>query len=384
MRRAACIGVCARTAPDRRKAAWLHRVLSGDGAPEAAPGGVFWPAPFVWMTDFLAPEECDRLLALGVARHEGLTPVETAIGHKDGGSSSTVDPEVRVGLEGGRSDHEGSQTPGIVPKIRSVLPAVLARLGMAGLDRYQLEVAMRVYLTGGFFQAHRDSAYEAFRSRKLSFVYFFHRRPRRFSGGDLLLYDTDVDAGACDSGAFSRITPLRNGIVFFPAPCWHQATPVQCGTDDFEDGRWVLNGHVRRLDEEFDPGARPRLSQGASRPGEDRRTGRRRYGQSGGGKHRVPLRTGPSVGRGTPSTSTWHLALFFARVECMEERLADDSGRLRFPAASVWKGARPRRLSRRRVGGAVKQGAECVVLLDGKATVTVDEPDGVGLRPGGA
>ena len=238
--------------PDRRKAAWLHRVLSGDGPPEAAPGGVFWPAPFVWMTDFLAPEECDRLLALGVARHEGLTPVETAIGHKDGGSSSTVDPEVRVGLEADARTTKEARLR-IVPKIRSVLPAVLARLGMAGLDRYQLEVAMRVYLTGGFFQAHRDSAYEAFRSRKLSFVYFFHRRPRRFSGGDLLLYDTDVDAGACDSGAFSRITPLRNGIVFFPSACWHQATPVQCGTDDLEDGRWVLNGHVRRLDEDSTP-----------------------------------------------------------------------------------------------------------------------------------
>ena len=238
--------------PDRRKAAWLHRVLSGDGPPEAAPGGVFWPAPFVWMTDFLAPEECDRLLALGVARHEGLTPVETAIGHKDGGSSSTVDPEVRVGLEADARTTKEARLR-IVPKIRSVLPDVLARLGMAGLDRYQLEVAMRVYLTGGFFRAHRDSAYGVFRSRKLNFVYFFHRRPRRFSGGDLLLYDMDVDANTWVSGAFSRITPLRNGIVFFPSACWHQATPVQCGTDDFEDGRWVLNGHVRRLDEDSTP-----------------------------------------------------------------------------------------------------------------------------------
>ena len=51
--------------PDRRKAAWLHAVLNGGGAPEGAPGGVLWPAPFVWMTDFLAPEECDRLLAPG-------------------------------------------------------------------------------------------------------------------------------------------------------------------------------------------------------------------------------------------------------------------------------------------------------------------------------
>ena len=237
--------------PDRRKAAWLHRVLSGDGPPEAAPVGVFWPAPFVWMTDFLAPEECDRLLALGVARHEGLTPGEVDRSYKGGGLSSTMNPEARVCLNADARTVKEAQLR-IVPKIRSVLPDVLARLGMAGLDRYSIEMHMCVYLTGGFFRAHRDDI-GPLQSRKIAFTYFFHRRPRRFSGGDLLLYDTDVDAGACVSGAFSRITPLRNSIVFFPSACWHQATPVQCGTDDFEDGRWVLIGHVWRRDEDSAP-----------------------------------------------------------------------------------------------------------------------------------
>ena len=138
--------------PDRRKAAWLHAVLNGDGAPEGAPGGVFWPAPFVWMTDFLAPEECDRLLALGVERREGLTPV------KKGGVSSVPrkDSKVYLGWE-----MDAGTTKEImlwfVPRIRSVLPDVLARLGMAGLDRCRIEVNMRVYLTGGFFRAHSDT-----------------------------------------------------------------------------------------------------------------------------------------------------------------------------------------------------------------------------------
>ena len=233
--------------PDRRKAAWLHAVLNGDGAPEGAPGGVFWPAPFVWMTDFLAPEECDRLLALGVERREGLTLVK-----EDSPSGLRVNPEIYLGWEMDAGTNM-EVMPRFVPRIRSVLPDVLARLGMAGLDRYRIELKMRVYLTGGFFRAHRDGSYEAFQPRILSFVYFFHRRPRRFSGGDLLLYDTDVDADACVSGAFSRITPLRNSIVFFPSACFHQVAPVQCGTDDLEDGRWVLNGHVRRVDEDSAP-----------------------------------------------------------------------------------------------------------------------------------
>ena len=55
--------------PDRRKAAWLHAVLGGGGPPEAAPRGI-WPAPFVWMTNFLAPGQCDRLLALALQGRE--------------------------------------------------------------------------------------------------------------------------------------------------------------------------------------------------------------------------------------------------------------------------------------------------------------------------
>ena len=226
--------------PDRRKAAWLYRVLGGDGPRGAAPGGV-WPAPFVWMTDFLAPGECDRLLALGTARRECFTPAKV-------GDPSTwrMDPEVRITLEADTRTMQEAR-PRIVPKIRSVLPDVLARLGMPGLDRYRIEMDMRVYLGGGFYQAHVDSRSMDHCSRVLSFVYFVHREPRRFSGGDLLLYDTDVDTSAWTCAAFSRIVPLRNSIVFFPSACWHQVCLVQCETDDFGDGRWALNGHVWRL-----------------------------------------------------------------------------------------------------------------------------------------
>ena len=229
--------------PDRRKAAWLHRVLGGDGPQETAPGGV-WPAPFVWRKNFLAPGECDRLLALGAGRRECFTPA------KVGDPSTTrVDPEVRITLEADpRTTKE--VRPRIGPKIRSVLPDVLARLGMAGLDyRYGIEMSMRVYLGGGFYRAHADSLSTDHRPRVLSFVYFFHRQPRRFSGGDLLLYDTDVDTYAWTCAAFSRIVPLRNSIVFFPSACWHQVCSVQCETDDFEDGRWAVNGHVSRCED---------------------------------------------------------------------------------------------------------------------------------------
>ena len=228
--------------PDPLKAAWLHAMLSGNGAPGPAPGGIR-PAPFVRMTNFLAPDECDRLLALGLAARERLAPAMVG-----SASHERVDPEVRVTLEVRDRRTAKDVRLRIEPKVRSLVPEVLARLRMDGIGRCSIEMSMRVYLDGGFYKAHRDNSGQLQRQRKLSFVYFLHREPRRFSGGDLLLHDTDTDANAYSLAVFSRIVPLRNSIVFFPCGYWHQVTPVQCGTDDFGDGRWAVNGHVRSSD----------------------------------------------------------------------------------------------------------------------------------------
>ena len=86
---------------DSLKAAWLHAMLSGNGAPESSPRGIR-PAPFVRMTNFLAPDECDRLLALGLAARERLAPAMVK-----GAGRERVDPEVRVNLESGQPQPAG-------------------------------------------------------------------------------------------------------------------------------------------------------------------------------------------------------------------------------------------------------------------------------------
>ena len=189
----------------------------------------------------------------GYRGRAGLVPLEGwRLACAKVGSSPRVAPQAHLTLEADGRNRRAFK-PWLAPKIRRLVPEVLARLRMEGIDRYRIEMSMRVYPTGGFYRAHTDSGSHsdaAFGARKLSFVYFFHREPSRFSGGDLLLYDTDTDTGDCSYGDFSRIVPLRDSIVFFPSACWHQVTPVQCETDDFGDGRWVVNGHVRRLGQE--------------------------------------------------------------------------------------------------------------------------------------
>ena len=237
--------------PDHAAASWLSAILSGGRMPDVAPPGIR-PAPFVRMTDFLTPAEQDRLLTLTFAGRERFKPARV-------GPTGRVDLETRTAFV---LEHRIrlDVKSWFGPKLRGVQPHVLSRLRMdeapgggargdaashEGAPRYGLELHVTAHPAGGFYDMHRDNTESRHASRKLTFVYYFHREPKRFSGGDLLLYDTDLEAGSCSPTAFSRIEPLRNSLVVFPSGYYHEVTPVECATDDFGDGRFTVNGWIR-------------------------------------------------------------------------------------------------------------------------------------------
>ena len=230
-------------APDDASAAWAVAVLGGDRLPEAPPP-VGRIAPFVRMTDFLPPASRDRLLRDVPAAGERFVPARIRVN-----GTMVLNREVREALV---LDEPTTRDVGswFLPKLRAVLPEVLWRLRVEDLDLDlgRIETKVAVYLevaavlNGGFGLAHRDDGVrEKTRHPLVSCVYYFHRAPRPFVGGDLLLHDAGRAGGA--GGAFSRIEPLCNSIVFFPSDCLHEITPVACGAE-FEDGRFSINGWI--------------------------------------------------------------------------------------------------------------------------------------------
>ena len=224
--------------PDRLKASWLSALLDGRGLPEAPPHGTC-PAPFVRMKDFLTTQECDRQFALALARREHFGAAKVVDNDEEGGR---VKPQARITLEVKPHARRDIKL-WFLPKIEQVIPEILTRLRLEDPGRYRIEMNMRVYPAGGFYTIHRDNRTARYRDRVLSFICFFHPEPRRFSGGDLLLYDSN-QRGGHPVPAFSRIEPVRGSIVFFMSEDWHQVTPVECDSDDFGAGRFVLSGHV--------------------------------------------------------------------------------------------------------------------------------------------
>lgn len=216
--------------PGDEKASWLVAILSGKDLPEAPQvrGG---PVPFLRTTDFLPPRRWRELLALAQANREQFEP------GVDGRHVDPSRPKTLVELR--LTDRE--VRPWFEPRLRDAFAEALSRLRMRRRE-HAIKMSMSVHLSGCFLAKHTDDAPSPY-PRTLNATYYFYRQPRRFSGGDLLLHDA---TGAWER--YTRIEPLHNSIVIFPAWAVHQTTAVETSGsqgEDFGDARFAINGWLR-------------------------------------------------------------------------------------------------------------------------------------------
>src|SRR5262249_13628622 len=62
--------------------------------------------------------------------------------------------------------------------------------------------------------------------------------PKAFTGGDLVLF--------ASNGQPTVIEPVNDSMVLFSSRTKHEVKPVVCPSRRFEDGRFTINGWVRR------------------------------------------------------------------------------------------------------------------------------------------
>ena len=201
----------------------------------------FLRANCVVLDEFLAPQELKELTRFTLD-HEA-----------DFLSSEVYSPTAQMGVI--NDDYRRSrvlmdlpeQQEMILSRIKSVLPQVLERLGMEEFAIADTEVQITASNDGDFFLCHDDNGSDGVASRHLTFVYFFHREPRPFEGGELRIHDSHLQNGLYVSdGSYQTILPQQNQIVFFPCELMHEITPVKCSSQDFADSRFTLNGWLRR------------------------------------------------------------------------------------------------------------------------------------------
>jgi hypothetical protein len=122
--------------------------------------------------------------------------------------------------------------------VRERVADAVDKLGIEPFDISAFEIQMTSHNEGDFFGSHTDNASRDTAGRALTFVYYFHAEPPRFSGGELVFVDRE--------GQETVLSPGNDTLVLFDPRTVHEVRRISCPSGHFEDGRFTLNGWLHR------------------------------------------------------------------------------------------------------------------------------------------
>jgi SM-20-related protein len=191
----------------------------------------------VVLDEFLAPAELLSLANYALQHEQEFQISEVVSPGVRGGVIETETRRSRVLMD------LGPHRELIVTKITAALPGVLRALGHDPFNIHRIEAQITASNHGDFFHWHSDNGVDEIAGREITFVYFFHREPKPFIGGELRIYDSRWDHDHYVPAAGYRvITPEQNQLVLFHSSLTHEITPVQAPSHSFADSRFTVNG----------------------------------------------------------------------------------------------------------------------------------------------
>lgn len=133
----------------------------------------------------------------------------------------------------------------VVARVRQAIPQALGVLRLPPVQVGIVEAQVTASVDGSFFGVHNDAGNDQVRKRRLTYVYYFHRAPKGFTGGELRVYDDIVRNGKLARGeTHHTIEPLHNRIVLFWAGAMHEVMRVDMPSRAFADARFTVNGWI--------------------------------------------------------------------------------------------------------------------------------------------
>lgn len=205
-------------------------------------------APFARFADFLSAEDHDAVLGWTLANPDRFEPA-LITDHRS--RSDVLDLARRNALI---SRDFPEIRPLIVEAFERSAGQLVESLGFRGESDFEIELELSAYGDGAHFFPHVDitlgkpAAGETLDHdrRMFSAVYYFHRRPKGFAGGELNLFGFTPAGNEDVSGV--AIEPDDNSLVIFPSWVPHQVQPVACRSQRFEDHRFAVNCWLCRRD----------------------------------------------------------------------------------------------------------------------------------------
>ena len=197
-------------------------------------------APHLIIDAFLPADIAAGLLDEIIAGGPLFTP--SLVGAPRSGTTSAVRSSLRLP---GRT---GVDLAPFRTAIEARFGELCAAVGIAPFAIYHNECSIVAHGDGDFYRTHVDTptvrpAIRPKHVRVLSCVYYLHREPRRFSGGDLHIYPLGLPR---DDTAGVTIAPYHNRLVVFPAFVPHEVRDIACPTGAFADSRFSINCWLHR------------------------------------------------------------------------------------------------------------------------------------------
>jgi SM-20-related protein len=200
----------------------------------AAPALARQASPYIIAENFLEPAMLEELLRFVVDAESGFVDSTVSTSDADYRRSKVLYEFPRFS-ELFRS------------KMVSIAGDLAKRFGIPPFQVADVECQMTAHNDGNYFKLHNDNGSPDTATRVLSYVYYFHNEPKAYSGGEFRLYHSRVENGTLHCGEVAGdIVPKNNSVLFFPSHCHHEVLPVRCPSQRFADGRFTINGWIRR------------------------------------------------------------------------------------------------------------------------------------------
>jgi Rps23 Pro-64 3,4-dihydroxylase Tpa1-like proline 4-hydroxylase len=218
---------------------------------KVSPEGILNPATFddsgllppkcVVFEEFLAPAELEELLSYTLSHQENFVVSEVISPGVNSSSGSDFDyRRSRVLMDLGPHQER------LVNRLRSALPRILTRLGIEPFPISRFEAQITASNEGDFFRWHSDNGQKEVAGRQVTFVYFFHREPKMFEGGELRIQGPTWNTLPDGSANYYTIIPRTNQMVLFDSSLTHEIAPVKCPSGKFDASRFTVNGWISR------------------------------------------------------------------------------------------------------------------------------------------
>ena len=134
-----------------------------------------------------------------------------------------------------------------VSKIHALMPEVMPQLRLGRFAVGDIDCQITASVDGSYFKAHTDAGANETWKRQFTYVYYFNREPKGFTGGELRIYDDMIRNGKlAATESFQSIEPRHNSMVFFQAAVMHEVMPVHVPSKQFRDSRFTVNGWIAR------------------------------------------------------------------------------------------------------------------------------------------